>query len=51
MNESLAEGGGVGSFLGALSDGGSSVVDPRLATGGELRGSAEGVQDGGVAVV
>ena len=43
--------GGVGAFLGALSDGSSSVVDPRPTAGGERRRSVKGVQDGCVAAV
>ena len=42
---------GVGAFLGALSDGSSSVVDPCPIAGGERRRSAKGVQDGCVAAV
>ena len=45
------ENGGVGAFLGALADGGSSVVDSRPTAGGERRGAAEGVHDGSVAIV
>ena len=43
--------GDVGAFLGALSDGSSSVVDPRPTAGGERRRAAKGVQDGCVAAV
>ena len=45
------ENGGVGAFLGALADGGGSVVDPRPIADGERRGAAEGVRDGSVAAV
>ena len=45
------ENGGVGAFLGALADGGNSVVDPRQTAGGERRGAAEGIHDGSVAAV
>ena len=43
--------GGIGAFLGALSDGSSSVVDPRPTAGGEWRRSAKVVHDGCLAVV
>ena len=45
------ENGGVGAFLGTLTDGCSGDVDPRPTADGERRRSAEGVHDGGVAAV
>lgn len=37
--------GGVGAFLGALSDGGSSGVDPRLIAGSEMGGVGGGREE------